>query len=352
MALSRLDIALGQNGLDLPEAGEIAVLRANETQDYSALPADRLWLFNSFRPAFDALEAQGHKVAAQPDREFAAVIVHVTRSKAESLGLVGQAFSICKKGGIVVVDGARKDGIDSVLKHCRKFLEIDEVVVKHHGRLFWMTCPDTLPEGIRSWEQGLELSRNRDGYLTAPGMFSSDHIDAGSALLAEHFDDRLSGDIADLGAGWGWLALQALEAGKDGITRIDLYEAEARALDAAKANITDERAQFFWSDVTRLAPAARYDAIICNPPFHQGRAATPSLGLEFITTARKLLKPGGSLWLVANRQLPYENTLAVSFAHITPLAENTQFKALLASKPIAGSTQHGKRTSRSVRRNR
>jgi len=352
MALSRLDIALGQQGLDLPVAGEIGVLRADETQDYSALPADRLWLFNSFRPGFDALQARGYRVAAQPEGKFAAMMVHVTRSKAETLGLVASALSLCQAGGTVIVDGPRKDGIDSVLKHCRKFLEIDQVVVKNHGRMFWMTRPETLPDEILDWKRGLELSRNSDGFLTAPGMFSSAHIDAGSALLAEHFDDRLAGHIADLGAGWGWLSLQALEAGKDGITQIDLYEAEARALDAAKANIRDERAQFFWSDVTKLPPAARYDAIICNPPFHQGRAATPSLGLEFITTARKLLKPGGSLWLVANRQLPYENTLAASFARLTPLAENAQFKVVLASKPIAGTTRPEQRTSRSVRRNR
>ncbi len=375
MPHSRLDIALGRSRLSLPEQGRIAVLRARPDTDHSVLPGERLQLFNGFRPDHDRLAAAGYAVAARPPQgqEFAAVLVEITRSKDETKGLIAQALEMVGPGGVVLVDGARTDGIDSVLRHCRAILPIDDVLIKHHGRLFRMTRPDELPDEIRVWADALALRPNRDGFLTAPGMFSPDHIDAGSALLARHFDARLGGNVADLGAGWGWLAIQALKAGQ--IERIDLFEAEDAALTAARANIDDPRARFFWADVTAATatavgqgqareqtleqtveqtlgdganrpadtPLATYDAVICNPPFHQGRAATPALGQEFIRRAHGLLAPDGALWLVANRQMPYESILRESFGQVTPLEENSAFKAILASKPIAGAPGRGHR---------
>ncbi len=363
MPHSRLEIALGRSGLSLPAQGRIAVLRARPDTDHSVLPGERLQLFNGFRPDHDRLAAAGHAVAARPPegQEFAAVLVEITRSKDETKGLIAQALEMVGPGGMVLVDGARTDGIDSVLRHCRAVLPIDDVLIKHHGRLFRMTRPAELPAEVRAWADALALRPNRDGFLTAPGMFSPDHIDAGSALLARHFDARLRGNVADLGAGWGWLAIQALKAGR--IERIELFEAEDAALAAARANIDDPRARFFWADVTAATatavgpqqeqgndanrpadtPLATYDAVICNPPFHQGRAATPALGLEFIRRAHALLATDGALWLVANRQMPYESILRESFGEVTPLEENSAFKAILATRPIAGKQGRGHR---------
>ena len=90
-------------------------------------------------------------------------------------------------------------------------------------------------------------------------MFSPDHADPGSRRLAEQVAGRLSGRVADLGAGWGWLARPRSRT-CPAITELDLYEAEALALDAARLNVTDPRARFHWSDVAR--------------PRHRGPAAT------------------------------------------------------------------------------
>ena len=87
-------------------------------------------------------------------------------------------------------------------------------------------------------------------------MFSPDGVDPGSRRLAEAFAGRLKGRVADLGAGWGWLAQAALARCPE-IAELDLYEAEALALDAARANVTDPRARFHWTDVARLGPARR-----------------------------------------------------------------------------------------------
>jgi len=331
MTVSRLDIALDRMGLVLPEGGDIVVYRAQSAFDYSALPNDRLRLVNSFRPEFDRL-SQIATTSARPETDdHAATLVHITRSKPETLGLIAVALARTRVGGVVIVDGARTDGIDSVLKQCKTLLPPEGVVVKQHGRLFWMRRPETLPAQIEKWPEALIPAKNHDGFLTAAGMFSPARADPGSTLLASFFDPRLKGRVADLGAGWGWLAAQALKL--DTVTEIDLFEAEETALMAARENITDPRATFHWADVTGLADVAQYDAIIANPPFHQGRAATPALGLQFIAKAASLLKPKGNLWLVANRQLPYEAGLDAAFAKWTVLDETQYFKAILAARP-------------------
>ena len=76
---------------------------------------------------------------------------------------------------------------------------------------------------------------------------------------------------------------------------------------------------------TKPAPAT-YDAIVCNPPFHAGRAAEPALGQGIIAAAARALRPGGRFYMVANRGLPYEPLLKASFASFETLADNNKFR--------------------------
>jgi 16S rRNA (guanine1207-N2)-methyltransferase len=118
---------------------------------------------------------------------------------------------------------------------------------------------------------------------------------------------------------------------------IDLYEAEARALEPARTNLHEAVAAsgrelasaVHWHDVT-AGLRQRYDAIVSNPPFHQGRADLPGLGRAFIAAAADALLPHGRLWLVANRHLPYEATLAAHFAQVRTVATQGGFKVIEA----------------------
>ncbi len=85
----------------------------------------------------------------------------------------------------------------------------------------------------------------------------------------------------------------------------------------------------YWHDVTRGLPQ-RYDAIVSNPPFHQGRADLPELGRAFIASAADALLPDGRLLIVANRHLPYEATLDARFAEVRTLTMQEGFKVIEA----------------------
>lgn len=137
--------------------------------------------------------------------------------------------------------------------------------------------------------------------------------------------------MVDLGAGWGYLAARALT--RPGITRLDLVEADHAALEAARRNITDPRATFHWTDARTWVSEARVDHVISNPPFHTGRAGDTALGQAFISAAARLLKPSGTLWLVANRHLPYERSLEDAFGEVRELDGPRSYKIFAASRP-------------------
>jgi 16S rRNA (guanine1207-N2)-methyltransferase len=102
----------------------------------------------------------------------------------------------------------------------------------------------------------------------------------------------------------------------------------------------------YWQDVAAGVPE-RFDAIVCNPPFHAlGRGDRPDIGRAFIAAAAQALNPGGRLWLVANRHLPYEQALTEGFAEVNIVAQNAGFKIVQATKAAAPARVTKERTAR------
>jgi 16S rRNA (guanine1207-N2)-methyltransferase len=118
-----------------------------------------------------------------------------------------------------------------------------------------------------------------------------------------------------------------------------LYELDHRALECAKINLTESntnektKIEYHWTDVTEAVPHQRqFDTVIMNPPFHEAQDASFTLGKTFIKQAANILKPGGTLYLVANLHLPYEQTLLENFRSHRILKEDKGFKVFLARK--------------------
>src|SRR5699024_9766503 len=57
----------------------------------------------------------------------------------------------------------------------------------------------------------------------------------------------------------------------------------------------------------------RFQAIITNPPFHDGRLRTTDTTRRLIEGAPARLRDDGVLWMVANRELPYAQWLSQGF---------------------------------------
>ena len=68
--------------------------------------------------------------------------------------------------------------------------------------------------------------------------------------------------------------------------------------------------------------------------FTFSRAALPEVGQRFIAVAAAALRPGGSMWLVANRHLPYEAVLKERFGLVKTAAEGNGYKVIEAVKTV------------------
>jgi 16S rRNA (guanine1207-N2)-methyltransferase len=275
----------------------------------------------SLRPVFLRLK---HATPRLESGAYPLGLVLMTKHKEENFANIARGWNLTEPDGTLVCAGANDDGAASLERHAAKAFGLAGTLSKVHSRVFWLTKTDTAPPAYWRGLAGLQPVGD-SSWLSRPGIFSWDRIDDGSALLAAHLPDDLDGHVADFGCGWGYLARQAL-AGSPGIRRIDLIDAEHLALDAARANIKDQRATFHWLDFATEPAPAIYDAIICNPPFHTGRAATPALGQRVIEAAACALKPGGRFYVVANRGLPYEPLLKQHFVSFETLADNNKFR--------------------------
>lgn len=326
MHSARLSLALQSGAFALPAQGQILVFGPRRGDDLGLLPAGRVTVVQGFRPDHDAFVASGFSVVTTPAGKAAGALICLPRSRAQARALVAQATAHVAPIGPVIVDGQKTDGIDTMLRDIRDRVETSVPVAKAHGRVFAFAAG---PQ-FQDWT-GVETT-TADGFVTRPGVFSADGPDPGSVLLAAALPAKLPGRIVDLGAGWGYLARAVLA--RDGVRQLDLVEAEAAALDCARRNVVDPRARFHWADATAFKADGAIDAVVCNPPFHLGRGAEPSLGVAFIRAAGGLLHRGGILWLVANRHLPYGPVLAETFGAIEDIGGDGTYRLIRATRPL------------------
>lgn len=293
-----------------------------------------LVLVQDLRPLFLPLERTGHEVAAQPEGEdYDLTIVLAGRHRRQNEGWIAEALARTRAGGLILVAGGKTDGIASLKKRVGALVKPAGSQSKFHGMVFWLQRPADAEAAIEALRPTEGLVEGR--FVTGAGMFSAGEVDAGSRLLADSLPADISGAVADFGAGWGYLSVRLAEL--EGITSIDLYEASQTALEAARTNLqsvggTGPDRDYFWHDLLSEPVTQRYDAIVMNPPFHQGRAAEPDIGVAMIKVALAALKKGGRLFLVANRGLPYERELAAGAVRHGELASDNRFRVLWAVK--------------------
>lgn len=316
----RLSLAFETGGLNLPD-GPVVVFHPRPDADLSALPKDQVTIIQPFFPDYSAWSARGYHCLPEFEGQYQTAIVFLPRSKPLGRALISDAAG---SAHLVIVDGAKTDGVDSLLKEVRKRASVSGPIAKAHGKIFWF-------DGTDVFEDWAAHPGYVDEFQTLPGVFSADGVDPASQLLSQVLPDKLGPRVADLGAGWGYLAAQVLT--RSSVELMHLVEADYSALACARVNVPDPRAQFHWADATDWGQSGQVDTIVMNPPFHTSRATDVALGQAFIQAAARLLTPQGTLWMVANRHLPYETALREVFREGDELAGDGRFKLFRASRP-------------------
>ena len=294
--------------------------------DLAEFDPARTTVVQGFRPAHDSALAQGFRVQTAVNGRADAAVVFLPRARAEARARVAAAAGALEEGAALWIDGQKTNGVDAMLRELRGLAPVDQVQSRAHGKIFRVTVPggDWLPPDWKGAERTVD-----GGFVTAPGVFSADGPDPASVALAACLPDRLPTRMVDLGAGWGWLSAQVLK--HPGVEVLHLVEADHAALDCAKANVTDPRAQFHWADATTFRLPEPVNGVVMNPPFHEGRSPDPHLGARFIRAAAGLLTGAGRLWMVANRHLPYEAALSELFADVQEIGGDSRFKVITAT---------------------
>lgn len=295
----------------------------------------------AFKPQANALQRDGMTLEAEADASCYPLVLSLPpRQREYARASFARALERVAPGGRIIACMPNREGAKSGESDLAQLAGPLTTLSKHHCRVFWSEPLQGAndPGLAQAWRQ-LDVPRPIlqgspfDGRFTSrPGVFAWDRIDPASALLAAHLPSDLSGHGADLGAGWGYLASEVL-AHCAGVTALDLYEADARALALSRNNLSSQTrvpVQFHWHDVCAGLPR-QYDFIVSNPPFHtQGHGERPDIGRAFIAAAADALNPGGRFWLVANRNLPYESVLDARFGSVCTVAQAQGFKLIEA----------------------
>jgi len=340
-ALQALLLALEQEPELLPAEGPIAFINARSSPELLPLK-DRLQCLQDYKPQSDALAAAGFAVPETLQGAHSLVLHMPNRQREATLGEFAQAFNLLEEGRYFLVSLHNDWGAKRYEKTLAEFAGEVGNISKYHCRAFWARKTSALDAALQEeWLQHLQLRKVIDGrFWSRPGLFSWDEIDEGSRILMEHLPKNITGRVADLGCGWGALSDFVMRENED-LTSLDAFEADRIAVECARRNLgllqTRYRPKVHWSDLTHPEGAGdkRYDLVIMNPPFHEARNADPLLGAKFIAAAFKALKPGGMIYMVANRHLPYEHLLEEVFQNVQRLVQSSNFKVFSAMRPGA-----------------
>lgn len=167
-------------------------------------------------------------------------------------------------------------------------------------------------------------------------VFSRTGLDIGARFFLEHLPQDLEGEIVDLGCGNGVIGLTLLD--KNPQASVVFVDESPMAVASSQLNVETNlpeaagRCEFMINNGLSGVEPFRFNAIFCNPPFHQQHALTDQIAWEMFHHSRRCLKVNGELYIVANRHLDYFRKLKKIFGNCTTLATNSKFVVLKAVK--------------------
>lgn len=169
---------------------------------------------------------------------------------------------------------------------------------------------------------------------TLPGVFAGTRLDVGTDLLLAHLAVEPGERVLDVGCGAGVIGFTA---GRRGAGDVVMTDVNLLAVAAVRETIRREDisgARVVAGDVYGgVKGAGRFDLIVSNPPFHQGKLVDLEMPQRLIGEAPSHLTPGGRVVIVANAFLPYERLLENRFRVVKEVAKTRAFKVLLAMRP-------------------
>jgi 16S rRNA G1207 methylase RsmC len=173
--------------------------------------------------------------------------------------------------------------------------------------------------------------------VSLPGVFSAGRLDRGTRMLMEKMPE-LEGDVrvVDLGCGNGILGCAA--AARDPEVEVLFADRSYLAVESARATWVGafgaggraDRAEFRVGHSLDGVEDGWADLILNNPPFHDAQVVGDSTAWQMFVDSRRVLAPGGALYVVGNRHLGYHTHLKRVFGNCTVVASDPSFTVFRA----------------------
>jgi len=295
---------------------------------------EQLDLYQHFKPEYTAIHHLGlHASKVLSDFYlYDCVLLLPSKNKQQTLGWMAEAMQYLREDGTLLMACANTHGAKSYELALKELAGNITSRSKSKCRIF-SANKRTLMDNIllKKWLDNAQSKpiTSTHHLMSRPGLFSWDHADAGSQLLLEHLPHDFSGTGMDLCCGYGFLAEHLLRTSSH-IETLHLLEADRLALDCAVQNTAawQHKTHIHWLDAASDVLPQSLDWIVCNPPFHTGQQRDVTLGQNIVKRACQSLKRGGTLYVVANRKLAYENLMRDELKHCQTLIEADGFKVI------------------------
>lgn len=270
-----------------------------------------------------------------PARTFDAAVLFLPKSK-DLTDYLLQALAACLAGRPLFLVGEKRAGIERAAKQLQPYGKPRKLDSARHCQL-WQISVEQAPvaPNLDALAQRYELPL-ADGPLqviSLPGVFSHGRLDRGTALLLQHLDQLPAGHLLDFGCGAG--VIGATLKRRYPHSQVTLLDVDAFALASSRLTLAANGldAEVLAGDGINAAPMA-LDAIISNPPFHQGVHTEYQATETLLRQAVVHLKPGGELRLVANSFLKYPPLIEQHLGPCVTLGAADGFHLYQAKRPL------------------
>ena len=206
------------------------------------------------------------------------------------------------------------------------------------ARLILVERDHSMNEGQSPFPDSYELEVDRRYRLSNhAALFSRDRLDRGTRLMLEYLPvDPACRRIVDLGCGNGVLGIVA--AAFNPSASLLFCDESHMAIASARVNFEEafagtRDAEFRLADGLDGVEDESADLVLLNPPFHQQHGRDTGIARKLFADARRVLRRGGELRVVANRHLGYHLQLRRLFGNCETLSADSKFVILSARKP-------------------
>lgn len=305
-------------------------------------PRENLLALSNRCDVVAALRARGYRaelsdfdLSIWPAGSLDTVVYRISKEKAVVHHVINAALERLRAGGELWLGGGKNEGIKTYLDKAAQRAG-GGVEIERHGPVWRgvVTRGETLGEPLddQHYTELRELTSD-DGLSiwSKPGIYGWQKIDIGSQLLADQFATvwpHAPASVLDIGCGYGYLSLRAAASWPQ--AQLAATDNNIAAVRACEKNLAPyrERAEVVLADCAD-GIAQSFDAVICNPPFHQGFDIDSDLTTRFLRAARARLQKKGRALFVVNQFIPLERKAQPLFRQVRELVRAHGFKIVL-----------------------